>query len=146
MELRHESWSSASITLLAAFALALLTYRVFFYLSHPYTTLRSTRSTMLSQKVYDLCHAKDTVSSELARDPSLAPGAVIKKLYGHDAAGHDEHKQFKEPQASAEDLQKASECGKWGSTRPSDLFLKVLCHLPITSKLVALTRKVVGLP
>ena len=81
---------------------------------------------MVSQKVYDLCHGSTTVSSELARDPSLAPGTVVKKLYGEDVGGHDEHKHFKEPRASAEDLQKAYECGKWGSTRPSDLFLKVL--------------------
>ena len=80
---------------------------------------------MLSQTIYDLCHSTATVSSELARDPSLAPGAVIKKLYGGDIGGKEEHKSFKEPKASADDLRRAYECGKWGSTRPSDLFLKV---------------------
>lgn len=84
---------------------------------------------MVSQKIYDLCHSDVTVSSELARDPTLAPGHVVKKLHGSDLAGHDEHKYFKEPGASAEDLQRAFECGKWGNTRPSDLFLKVDCYI-----------------
>ena len=90
---------------------------------------------MVSQKVYDLCHGQKTVSSELAHDPSLAPGSVAKKLYGEDVGGHDEHKHFKLLDATEQDLQKAYESGKWGTTRPSDLFLKVgrghlLIHFP----------------
>ena len=80
---------------------------------------------MVSQKVYNLCQTNITVSSELAQDPTLAPGKVVKKLYGDDVGGHDEHKSFKEPHATEEDLEKAYQCGKWGSTRPSDLFLRV---------------------
>ncbi|KAA6406800.1 MAG: hypothetical protein FRX48_09524 [Lasallia pustulata] len=88
---------------------------------------------MVSQKVFDVCQGKTTISSELARDPTLAPGHVAKKLYGTDVADHAEAKHFKEPRATAEDLEKAYQCGKWGSTRPSELFLRiyhdVLCTL-----------------
>lgn len=80
---------------------------------------------MVSQKVFDFCQGKTTISSELARDPTLAPGHVAKKLYGTDVADHAEAKHFKEPRATAEDLEKAYQCGKWGSTRPSEQFLRV---------------------
>lgn len=80
---------------------------------------------MVSEKVLDFCQRKTTISSELARDPTLAPGHVVKKLYGTDVADHAELKHFKEPRASAEDLEKAYQCGKWGSTRPSELFMRV---------------------
>lgn len=80
---------------------------------------------MVPQKVVDLCQGNTTISSELARDPALAPGHVVKSLYGTDVADHAELKHYKEPRASAEDLEKAYRCGKWGSTRPSELFLRV---------------------
>jgi hypothetical protein len=80
---------------------------------------------MVSQKVYDLCQGSVTVSSELAQDPTLSPGKVAKKLYGDDVGGHDEHKAFNLPKATIDDLERAYLCGKWGSTRPSDLFLRV---------------------
>lgn len=85
---------------------------------------------MVSRKVFDSCQEKPTISSELARDPTLAPGHVVKKLYGTDVGDHAELKHFEEPRASAEDLEKAYQCGKWGSTRPSELFLRVrqLCR------------------
>lgn len=85
---------------------------------------------MVSQKVFDFCQGKTTISSELARDPTIAPGHLVKKLYGTDVADHAELKHFKEPRASAEDLEKAYQCGKWGSTRPSELFMRVwhLCR------------------
>ena len=80
---------------------------------------------MVSQKVVDLCRSNKTVSSELGRDPTLAPGKVVKELYGDDVAGHDELEKFKEPHATAEDLERAHSCGNWGKTQPSELFLRV---------------------
>lgn len=81
---------------------------------------------MVSQKVIDLCQGTTTVVAELGRDPTLALGKVIKKLYGDDLGGHDEHKKFVDPNPNptAEDLKKAWTCGKWGDSHPSDLFLK----------------------
>lgn len=110
-------------TILSLF-IAVLTYIIISYFRQPYS-VHVSRSDMVSQKVYDLCQSNVTVSSELAQDPNLAPGKVIKKLYGEDIGGHDEHKHFKPPHATPEDLEKAYQCGKWGSTRPSDLFLRV---------------------
>ena len=82
---------------------------------------------MLSQKVIELCHQAQTVSSELARDPTLAPGDIARKLYGEDRGDHDELlKHIHRPKASAEDLEQAYACGSWGNTRPSDLFLQVI--------------------
>ena len=81
----------------------------------------------ITDKVYELCTGDKTVSSELARDPSLAPGKVHEKLYGRDPAGLAEHKHFQEPRSAPTEaeLQRAYECGKWGPTKPSKLFLQV---------------------
>ncbi|KAI9735541.1 MAG: hypothetical protein M1834_001556 [Cirrosporium novae-zelandiae] len=87
---------------------------------------------MLSQKVYDLCQTQTSLSSEYAKSPSEAPEKIIKKLYG-DEELHDGEKKFEEQPNDDKELQKAFECGKWGSTRPSDLFLQIyhdaLCTL-----------------
>ncbi|MCJ1309901.1 hypothetical protein MMC25_003562 [Agyrium rufum] len=58
---------------------------------------------MVSHKVLNLCQGKTTVSSELARDPTLAPGKVAKQLYGEEIGGHEVHKKFELSDASAED-------------------------------------------
>jgi guanylate kinase len=80
---------------------------------------------MISQKVYDLCHSENTVSSELAKDPNESPGKIAKKLYGEEREELAHHDHFKDYTISDEDIQKAYECGRWGPTRPSNLFLKV---------------------
>ena len=88
---------------------------------------------MVSKKVVDLCQGTTTVSSELGRDPTLAPGKVAKKLYGEDVGGHDEHKKFVDLKPTAEDLKQAWSCGKWGDSHPSDFFLKVSVSIYSTS-------------
>lgn len=75
---------------------------------------------MISNFVYDLCHAPNTVSSQLAANPEEAPGPIAKELFSKKDL----------PQSSTQhdgqyDLQRAFECGQWGPSRPSDLFLKV---------------------
>lgn len=89
---------------------------------------RTTTATMISDKVYKLCTSSESVSALLAKDPTMAPGEAWKKLYGHHAAGEKTsastaraHRDTITP----EDLQRAFECGNWGPTRPSDLFLRV---------------------
>jgi hypothetical protein len=83
---------------------------------------------MISNKVYNLCRSDKSISSELAKDPTNAPGEVSRKLFGSDALDHDEAKPFKDTKPGSEDTGRAFECGKWGNTRPSDLFLKA-CSL-----------------
>ncbi|KAI9847238.1 MAG: hypothetical protein M1838_000974 [Thelocarpon superellum] len=82
---------------------------------------------MISDKLYQLCRAEETVSGELAKDPTQAPGAVVKRLYHENISTPNlsESASAGRPSATADDLQRAFECGKWGSTRPSELFLRI---------------------
>ena len=85
-------------------------------------------SAMISEKVYTLCTGTETVSSLLASDPTLSPGDAWNKLYGGHAAGEKEPantaRQHRD-EHTPEDLKRAYECGKWGPTQPSELFLQV---------------------
>ncbi|KAJ6547026.1 hypothetical protein B0H19DRAFT_1211731 [Mycena capillaripes] len=91
---------------------------------------------MIPPSVHALCTGTETVSSLLAKDPELPPGDAWKKLYGSHTPGSKEsvakareHRDAHTP----EDLKQARECGKWGPTEPSELFLKLyhdaLCTL-----------------
>lgn len=94
-------------------------------------SIRNSRN-MISDKVYKLCTSEETVSSLLAKDPTMAPGDAWKQLYGGHAAGEKESKneaRRHRDTITPEDLQRALECGKWGSTQPSELFLKVRNYL-----------------
>jgi hypothetical protein len=80
-------------------------------------------ATMISEKVYNLCRSGKSISAELAKDPTLAPGEVSKKLFDSDTLDHEKMVKdvsFKEPKAGSGNLQRAFDCGKWGNTRPSD--------------------------
>ncbi|KAJ7043148.1 hypothetical protein C8F04DRAFT_1073827 [Mycena alexandri] len=91
---------------------------------------------MISPKVYDLCTSTETVSSLVAKDPELAPGDAYKKLYGGHTPGPKESiakaREHRDVHTS-DDLKRARDCGKWGPTQPSELFLKLyhdaLCTL-----------------
>ncbi|PQE10171.1 IQ calmodulin-binding motif protein [Rutstroemia sp. NJR-2017a WRK4] len=88
---------------------------------------------MISDKVYKLCKSSETVSSILAKDPSIAPGDAWKQLYGAHAAGEKESKATARSHRDThtpEDLQRALECGNWGPTQPSELFLKNFSRVP----------------
>lgn len=83
---------------------------------------------MISDKVYKLCTSKESVSALLAADPTLAPGDAWKKLYGGHAAGEKDSKvtgKGRRDDLTPEDLKRAMECGNWGPTQPSELFLRV---------------------
>ena len=80
---------------------------------------------MVNQKVYDLCRSDKTISSELAKEPTQAPGKLAKSLYGEEREELLHHDHFKDYTVSDEELERAYACGKWGSTRPSKLFLQV---------------------
>ncbi|KAJ7168186.1 hypothetical protein C8R43DRAFT_917003 [Mycena crocata] len=91
---------------------------------------------MISLKVHELCTGTETVSSLVAQDPELAPGDAWKKLYGGHTAGGDEtvaKARENRDTSTPADLKRARECGKWGPTEPSELFLKLyhdaLCTL-----------------
>ena len=82
----------------------------------------------ISDAVVELCTSGRSVSSLLADDPGLAPGEAWERLYGgwkaSEPAQEDGERHLPQP-----DLERAARCGKWGPTRPSELFLKVHTHL-----------------
>ncbi|KAF3391440.1 hypothetical protein F1880_007432 [Penicillium rolfsii] len=89
---------------------------------------------MVTDRIYNWCKQPDTVTSELAKDPSQSPWKVFKDLY----ETHDHILPLKKsvdsgttssdevsPALEKDELQKALSCGNWGSSVPSELFLKV---------------------
>jgi hypothetical protein len=89
---------------------------------------RTRDSKPISDHVYEACTSSESVSSILARDPTVKPGDARKKLFGSEG-----HKSTKGKSLNGvpgvsnfrEILQRAAECGKWGPTQPSELFLRV---------------------
>lgn len=81
---------------------------------------------MISDTLYKYALSDKSVSSELANNPNEAPGSIVKRLFGrkHEAEGENIPEPTHEKSTEA-DLQRALECGKFGNTRPSNLFLKV---------------------
>ncbi|OOQ82719.1 phospholipase D active site protein motif protein [Penicillium brasilianum] len=89
---------------------------------------------MVTDRIYSKCNQAGTVTSELAKDPSQCPGKIFKELYEtHDHSLHPKSSidgvDFSSDEVSSalekEKLQKASSCGNWGASAPSELFLKV---------------------
>lgn len=83
----------------------------------------------ISDEFYKLYTSPESVSSVLAHDPSISPGDAWKKLYGHHAGKpkgpHSIHHAGKHTPTDEEGLRKAAECGHWGPTQPSQLFLQM---------------------
>lgn len=82
----------------------------------------------ISDELYALCTSGESVSSILAKDPAAKPGDAWKKLYGHDAHKLGKRTYLSGVSKSASDeeiLRRTAECGKWGPTQPSELFLRV---------------------
>jgi hypothetical protein len=83
---------------------------------------------MVSEKVMQLCHSKVTLSSEYAADSSKAPGHILKEIFKghlHSDTSHHAKKLEELKIADENDLLRAKECGNWGPTEPSELFLRV---------------------
>ncbi|MCJ1283089.1 hypothetical protein MMC26_002416 [Xylographa opegraphella] len=81
----------------------------------------------VTPRVVKHCQAEETVSSLLAQDPSLSPGEAVTKLFGKkEKTGKpsSDADDVLRP-ASKEDLELAFSCGRWGPTRPGELFLRV---------------------
>jgi hypothetical protein len=80
-----------------------------------------------------LCWSHESVSSLLAHDPNLAPGDAWEKLYGDRAlksAAKSDSEGIKSDSVVQSELEIAANCGKWGPTKPSELFLRV-CMLQL---------------
>jgi len=79
----------------------------------------------ISDQVYQLVQAKETVTSALAASPTAAVESVAENLYKH-VKRESSKAKVGEPKLYPVDLDRAAECGKFTS-RPSDLFLQVPC-------------------
>ncbi|CAK7222618.1 hypothetical protein SCUCBS95973_004904 [Sporothrix curviconia] len=77
----------------------------------------------LGDDIVKLCTAKESVSSLLAADPTLAAGDAWKTLY--DKYKPTNHSHNKTGATKVDDLARAAQCGKWGPTKPSDVFLEI---------------------
>lgn len=98
--------------------------------SHPPQSRRARpgSSGMISDKVYKLCTSGESVSSLLAKDPSLTPGEAWKKLFGSHggaATGSKSTGRSHRDQITPDDIERARKCGNWGPTEPSETFLRV---------------------
>ncbi|KAK0636479.1 hypothetical protein B0T17DRAFT_605208 [Bombardia bombarda] len=90
----------------------------------------------ISDRLVELCTSSESVSSLLAEDPSLAPGEAWENLYGDHvlkSTGAAKVDGAGQPHLTNDALERAAKCGKWGPTKPSDLFLRIyhdaLCTL-----------------
>lgn len=94
---------------------------------------RRTMSTSISDEIYQYCTGPSNVTSALAEDPSQEPADLVKKLYGTERLAITKRKAHLHQPATPEELQRARECGRWGNSHPSDLFLRcyhaALCSL-----------------
>ncbi|KAM5349830.1 hypothetical protein ACJ41O_006335 [Fusarium nematophilum] len=80
---------------------------------------------MVSKHVYDLCQATETVSSVLAEDPTQAPGDIVNRLYGNHGTQPPQDESDTDITTSSNDsLDTVLQCGSWGPTKPSPLFLQ----------------------
>lgn len=84
---------------------------------------------MIPKRVVELCQSGKSVTGELEKNPAEAPSEAGQRLFGvdieEDVTGEREQKHHKyDENEDASTLQQALECGNFGETRPSDLFLK----------------------
>ncbi|QIW97701.1 hypothetical protein AMS68_003219 [Peltaster fructicola] len=85
-----------------------------------------TSKTHITDKLLQQCASSESVSALLAKDPTLAPHHAISKLYHPEGftlldTAPPHHRAVITP----EELERAYQCGKWGPTRPSELFLQM---------------------
>jgi hypothetical protein len=80
---------------------------------------------MIPERVYQACKSNLSVSSELDKNPTETPGCISKHLFPSTQESHAGKHLPTEKDFSDEELQRALECGKWGPTKPGELFLKV---------------------
>ena len=96
----------------------------------------------ISNHVLGLCTSSQSVSSLLAEDPTMAPGDAWKELCGDRPSSNASSTTSVNsvdgvPSERKHPLERAAMCGKWGPTKPSELFLKVCIQMSssVTQKL-----------
>lgn len=119
---------TAPYSLLKSTAFLILAATVFLVL-RPAKSKNRTCSEMVPENVRRLCASDRTVTSELARDPTQHPLRIFHRLFGGQKCRKTNSPAREKSDHDAQDsLQRAYACGRWGSARPSTLFLKVSIH------------------
>ncbi|KAF1926504.1 IQ calmodulin-binding domain-containing protein [Didymella exigua CBS 183.55] len=102
------------------------------YHRQPWVPRRAMAAT-ISDRIYRFCTAPTSISSELTKNPSGEPAHLAEVLYGGQHFAITEHKSRTRQPASAAELQRVRQCGNWGDSDPSELFLQcyhaALCSL-----------------
>lgn len=105
----------------------------------------------MDESFCQLCQSSETVSSLLAQDPTLSPGDAWRKLYKNHSKLGDKHRDIRDMgkgSVDGEELNKARECGKWGSNNPSHMFLRLyhdaLCTLNESPELGMVSPPLLG--
>lgn len=78
--------------------------------------------------LFDLLQSPETVSSRLAENPKITPGEAWKQLFGNHKPrkpGDQDPADIGKGSLAGEELSRARQCGRWGPTEPSDLFVRV---------------------
>lgn len=105
----------------------------FLYHRQPWA-IRKTMATTISDKILKYCTTPVSVTSELAQASTKDSAHFADKLYGGEHLAVTERKPSHHRQpASLTELQRARQCGNWGQSEPSELFLQcfhaALCSL-----------------
>jgi hypothetical protein len=83
----------------------------------------------IDDSLYQLCQSPESVSSLVAKYPTITPGEAWDKLCTPNTKISPELpqdvKDLGKGTVAANELEKAQACGKWGQTQPSELFLRV---------------------
>lgn len=91
-------------------------------------------STHITDKILGFCRESRSVSSEYAHDHTKPPGHYAEQLYGKEQKDVTEQRppHMRKP-LSQEEILRARQCGNWGISEPSELFLQcyhdALCSL-----------------
>ncbi|OJD33510.1 iq calmodulin-binding motif protein [Diplodia corticola] len=125
--------SYSSLLLLVAAAAAALAID-HFYRRQPWIRRTKDMPESITPRLAALCHSSRSVSSLLAEDPTLAPDEAAKRLYStHVVSVLDTTPPKNRRVATSEELDRALGCGKFGTVKPSELFLRIwhdaLCTL-----------------
>lgn len=82
----------------------------------------------ISPALFDLLQDPETVSSRLGENSKLTPGEAWKELFGRhkpQKSGDQDPANIGKGPLTDEELTRARQCGRWGPTEPSDLFIRV---------------------
>ncbi|KIM79061.1 hypothetical protein PILCRDRAFT_823914 [Piloderma croceum F 1598] len=81
----------------------------------------------ISDRVYDLIHRRETVTSALAASPTATVESIAEELYKNFKCDSSKAK-VGERKLTPADMDRAAQCGKFTS-RPSDLFLQIYAEV-----------------